>query len=71
MLLTDIFSTGGKVVPAGTVSPIRCPHCGRTVSMEIFRSDHTVRALGVTILRRKTRLFTVCAACGAVERQKT
>lgn len=70
MLLTDIFSTGGKVVPAGTVSPARCPHCGQVASIGVFRSDHTLRAFGVTILRRKARCFTVCAACGAVDRQK-
>lgn len=69
MPLTDIFSTGGEVVPIGTVSRTRCPHCGRAVSVSVFRSDHTIRALGVIVLRRKTRCFTVCAACGAVSRK--
>lgn len=66
MILTDIFSTGGKIVPVETLPGVRCPVCGHSAKARLFRSDHTLRALGVTILRRRTSCFAVCASCGGV-----
>lgn len=63
---TDIFSTGGKIVPDESLSSIQCPHCGKQGALYAFHSDHTLRILGIVVLRRQAKRFAVCASCGYV-----
>lgn len=50
----------------GESKDVACPHCGKTVKMQMLRSSNGIGAFGISVLNYKHDLFAICPECSAL-----
>ena len=50
----------------GGSKPVACPHCGKTVNMQMLRSSNGIGVFGISVLNYRHALFAICPECSAL-----
>lgn len=55
-----------KIREFGETVTIKCPECGKDVSMKVLRTSMGVGMLGYSLFNYKYGLFTICPECHSI-----